>query len=220
MKKLRIKLAVAAVLGVLSITPAMATPVLDTNGSVLMGIKGVQVGGAFYDVSFGDTATTAADTFVFSTSADALIATRALMSLFDTTGVAGAYGDGAMWGGEYKIKGMDSSRKLYAMFTWFNASQFAYDYDYRSLGGGLVEQWGEGGYYERLGDMKVITNGQQGVDYDDVVVMESMLHLTNAVWRLSSPAQDSSVPEPTSLALLGIGVLGYVGSRRKSKSPT
>jgi hypothetical protein len=40
MKKLRIKYAVAAIFGALTITPAMATPVLDTQGSVLMGITG------------------------------------------------------------------------------------------------------------------------------------------------------------------------------------
>jgi hypothetical protein len=53
MKKLRIKLAVAAVIGAFSITPAMSAQLeLETTGNVLMGIKGIQVGTKFYNVSF------------------------------------------------------------------------------------------------------------------------------------------------------------------------
>lgn len=223
MKKLRIKLAVAAVLGALSITPAMSAQlVLDSTGNVLMGINGVQVGTAQYNVTFGDTATTAQNKFAFSTSDEAIQATRELMNLLDVTGVAGAYGDGAETSGGRSaptLNGVSDNRFWYWVLTWYSPTQFVYDYDYTKASGAV---FGPSGVSDRrYGSPELFDiSGAVGATYNSAAVMEIRQTHTNATWKLTSAAPASSVPEPTSLALMGLGVLGYTASRRKSKCPT
>jgi hypothetical protein len=213
MKKLRIKLAVAAVLGALSITPAMATPVLDTSGNVLMGIKGVQVGTLFYDVAFGDTDSTQAQSYAFNTVEQAKAATAALFSLFDVGNVAQWYGDKDLTTNEYSINGI-AVWSLYAdIYTEYAKGYFVSNT--QRIG---VEAEGAGQPMTEQTEAQMMRYGLLVVGNNRATIATWTQSPTEA--QQTQQPISNAVPEPTAISLLGIGALGYAASRRQSKYTT
>jgi hypothetical protein len=209
MKKLRIKLAVAAVIGAFSITPAMSAQLeLDSTGKVLKGIKGVQVGALYYDVSFGDTAPTPGEQFVFNTMESAIEATAALFRHFDVDQVAEKWGDKDEVNNGWYVNGVVDA-----------ASGFSVVSNYDGVGGVAFNNQRIG--VIGLGGERVEALGLSNPIFLSTVKFEEWRDVTRGRWvSAQSPQPPNDVPEPTALTLLGIGVLGYAASRRKSKYPT
>jgi hypothetical protein len=183
---------------------------LNIDGNVLMGINGVLVGTKTYNVAFGDTGTNVTVARTFVTAAEAETASLALGLLLDVNGDAGSYGDGGGGGiGKRTINGIDVWSNMYWIYTHYglantgDSAKMAYDYR------GTDTRRRDNGWFG--------TNSWWGLYPLTEQDMRQNVNATNAVWTEVEAASVSTIPEPTSMVLLGLGALGFAASRKKSK---
>lgn len=174
-------------------TSALAGAVLQVDGGVLKGAKGVDIGGTLYDVEFVDTTCAAAfsgcdqsSDFLFQSQAEATAAANALLNQVVIDGPAGNFDSSP----ELTL-GCSNSSYCWLVNAYWSGSVANMD----ALNGGTSISDGVNGPY---------------VDLD----AGARTDLTFARWTL---AEAGTVPEPGTLSLLAGAALAFVGARRRAR---
>ena len=201
-------LGIACLLFAVLFAPASyATVQLDVQGGILMGATSVDVNGMLYDVQFAngscDSLFNNCDpaTFAFSTKSDADAASQALLDSVFVDGPIGNFDSD-----QTLTNGCGAESLLSLSFCGVQTLYAAANgQDYGSVAFNYIAN---NTYLDNVGSSYGSTS------FDTSVAP----YLNYAVWSVSS-AQPKSVPEPGSLALLGIGLVGMgIVSNRKRKA--
>lgn len=208
----------------LTCVAAQAAPILQVEDGILTGAKHVEVAGAYYDVEFIDGTCIALfngcnspANFTINTKQEADLAAYALVDQVLVDGPAGQFDlyPNLIRGCYFDNMGMGVGCSVVT--------------PYSTSPGGLTQYYGEQVYsswvrnhgltfetHDYVGEGSAGIYQMHDVSIDDhrPPFMLSGSYITFARWTESTP-EPTSVPEPSMLALLSIGLLGVFINRRK-----
>jgi hypothetical protein len=191
---------IAGALALASINYASAAVVHIEESGILIGAKGVVIGGSLYDVSFDDGTLDAASITAFTTSQGAQDASDALLKqvflgVWDTI--------------PQLTRGCESAVNACRITTPYEAGVFISTSIEVSVFSNNVTESSDNIFLSRTAtgsSSSVLNGGNNSIDG------------TLARWTLTGPV--AAIPEPETYAMMfaGLGILGFVSRRRKQKS--